>query len=957
VARRRVQQYFDKVSHCVVTHGGLVEKFAGDAVMAAFGIPQAHEDDAERAVRTALGILDSVGELGLEVRIGIESGEVVVDEAESTFATGEAVNIAARLQQAAEPNTILIGPGTHRLTLGRFELEDEGPVEIRGRSEPIWAWRVTCIAGFRTRPGARNAPLVGRDAELDLLQNTYGRSVRDRRAHLFTIYGDPGVGKSRLAAEFVGALEGATVLFGRALPYGEGVTYSALADMVKTAAGIADDDPLDDALEKLRECCPDEAVADLLALASGVLEAVKGERNQQEIAWAAREWAEKLAEPQPLVLVFEDIHWAEDALLELIEHMATWVRNVPILLVCLARPELLDLRPDWGGGRVRATAIELEALGRTDSEALVEALLDGELASGARQELLDRAEGNPLFVEETVRMLSEANGGGVMRIPDTLQALIAARIDHLPPGEKELLQGAAVMGRIFWKGALGELVLEGTEIEPLLEDLQLREFVLPEIRSTITGEDAFRFKHVLIREVAYGGLSKAARAGYHQRFAEWLRKRAGEELLEVRAYHLDQATALLAELDGAPPQALAQEAAAALEEAGRRALAREANATARRLLIRSVELEPTLERRYEAARAAWRMSDFPVLSAEMTEILEAAREAGDRSLQARALAALSEVTLLRQADVVQAEELARMALEVADEEDGESRIDALRMLETVAWWRGRLTESESYIEEQLEVARSLGRVDVESEALLSLAAICVSRRDDDRAETLIERAHALAEESGSPTAKAHAYRQAGELDILRGRREEALVKLERARGLFEEVGAATHLAKTLLRIGRIVRKQGDVEEAERLFRDAIRILKPVEDRGTLCEVQRSLAEALLEQGRLDEAEMYALRAVETVGTQDVHSQSTTKKTLALIRAAQGRDDEAEALFRDAIETLERTEYVRYLSEPLSAIVHFLEERDRALDAELFAARLAEVREGTMDEESVAESAA
>jgi class 3 adenylate cyclase/predicted ATPase len=957
VARRRVQQYFDKVSHCVVTHGGLVEKFAGDAVMAAFGIPQAHEDDAERAVRTALGILDSVGELGLEVRIGIESGEVVVDEAESTFATGEAVNIAARLQQAAEPNTILIGPGTHRLTLGRFELEDEGPVEIRGRSEPIWAWRVTCIAGFRTRPGARNAPLVGRDAELDLLQNTYGRSVRDRRAHLFTIYGDPGVGKSRLAVEFVGALEGATVLFGRALPYGEGVTYSALADMVKTAAGIADDDPLDDALEKLRECCPDEAVADLLALASGVLEAVKGERNQQEIAWAAREWAEKLAEPQPLVLVFEDIHWAEDALLELIEHMATWVRNVPILLVCLARPELLDLRPDWGGGRVRATAIELEALGRTDSEALVEALLDGELASGARQELLDRAEGNPLFVEETVRMLSEANGGGVMRIPDTLQALIAARIDHLPPGEKELLQGAAVMGRIFWKGALGELVLEGTEIEPLLEDLQLREFVLPEIRSTITGEDAFRFKHVLIREVAYGGLSKAARAGYHQRFAEWLRKRAGEELLEVRAYHLDQATALLAELDGAPPQALAQEAAAALEEAGRRALAREANATARRLLIRSVELEPTLERRYEAARAAWRMSDFPVLSAEMTEILEAAREAGDRSLQARALAALSEVTLLRQADVVQAEELARMALEVADEEDGESRIDALRMLETVAWWRGRLTESESYIEEQLEVARSLGRVDVESEALLSLAAICVSRRDDDRAETLIERAHALAEESGSPTAKAHAYRQAGELDILRGRREEALVKLERARGLFEEVGAATHLAKTLLRIGRIVRKQGDVEEAERLFRDAIRILKPVEDRGTLCEVQRSLAEALLEQGRLDEAEMYALRAVETVGTQDVHSQSTTKKTLALIRAAQGRDDEAEALFRDAIETLERTEYVRYLSEPLSAIVQFLEERDRALDAELFAARLAEVREGTMDEESVAESAA
>ena len=355
--------------------------------------------------------------------------------------------------------------------------------------------------------------------------------------------------------EFVGGLEGATVLYGRALPYGEGVTYSALSDMVKTAAGIADDDPLDDALEKLRDCCPDEAVADLLALASGVLEAVKGERNQQEIAWAAREWAEKLAEPQPLVLVFEDIHWAEDALLELVEHMSTWVKNVPILLLCLARPELLDLRPGWSGGRVRATAIELEPLGRTDSEALVEALLDGELGSGARQAVLDKSEGNPLFVEETVRMLSEANGGGIERIPDTLQALIAARIDHLPPGEKELLQGAAVMGRIFWKGALAELVLEGTDIDPLLEDLHLREIVLPETRSSISGEDAFKFKHVLIREVAYGGLSKAARAGYHQRFAEWLRKHAGEELLEVRAYHLDHATALLAELDGRAAEA------------------------------------------------------------------------------------------------------------------------------------------------------------------------------------------------------------------------------------------------------------------------------------------------------------------------------------------------------------------------------------------------------------------
>jgi class 3 adenylate cyclase/tetratricopeptide (TPR) repeat protein len=956
VARRRVQQYFDKVSHCIVTHGGIVEKFAGDAVMAAFGIPQAHEDDAERGVRAALGILDSVKELGLDVRIGIESGEVVVDSGQSTFATGEAVNIAARLQQAAPVNSILIGPGAHRLTLGRFELEDEGPVEIKGRAEPVWAWRVICVKGGPARMSVRRAPLVGRDAELELLENTYERSVRDRRAHLFTIYGDPGVGKSRLASEFVGGLESATVLYGRALPYGEGVTYSALADMVKTAAGIADDDPLDEALEKLRDCCPDEAVADLLALASGVLEAVKAERNQQEISWAAREWAEKLAEPQPLVLVFEDIHWAEDALLELIEHMATWVRNVPILLVCLARPELLDLRPGWGGGRVRATSIELEPLGRIESEALIEALLDGELGVGARQALLDKTEGNPLFVEETIRMLSEADGmsGGIERIPDTLQALIAARIDHLPEGEKELLQCAAVIGRIFWKGALSELALEGTDLDPLLDDLQLREFVLPEVRSTISGEAAFKFKHVLIREVAYGGLTKAARAGYHQRFAEWLRKHAGEELLEIRAYHLDHATALLAELDGSAPQELAQEAAVALEEAGRRALAREANATARKLLIRAVELEPTLERRFQAARAAWRMSEFPVVSPEMQEVLRLAREAGDKDLQARALTALAEVTLLREADVGRAEELAREALGVAEHD--ESRIDALRMLETVAWWRGRLSESEGYANEQLEIARRLGRQDLESEALLSLAGIYTSRQEDDRAEPLIARAQALAEESGSLSAKAHAFMQSGELHAWRDRDEEALSEYAKARELFAEVGAATHLARTMLRIAVIVRKRGDLDEAEKLAREAIRILKPLEDRGTLCEVQRFVAEVLLEQGKVDEAEVYALRAVETVGPQDVSSQASTKKSLALIRAHQGRDEEAEALLRESIEILERSEYTRFLSDPIEAIIQFLEERERFDEVVVFARRLEELRAGSMPEESAAQIA-
>src|SRR3954453_3414033 len=461
VVRRRVQTYFERVSKCVTTHGGIVEKFAGDAVMAAFGIPQAHEDDAERAVRAGLAILDGVHELELEARVGIESGEVVADDSDSTFATGEAVNVAARLQQAAEPGQLVLGPGTHRLTLGRFEVEDLGPVELKGLGREIWAWRALSGKPDEVRE-LQAAPLVGRDAELELLQNTYDGALRHRRAHLFTIYGDAGVGKSRLAHEFSQSVEGATVLSGRSLPYGEGVTYWPLAEMVKCAAGIADDDPLDVAIEKLRSFCEDEVVADLLGLASGVLEAVQAERSQQEIAWAGREWAQRLAQEQPLVLIFEDIPWAEEPLLELIEHLATWVREAPLLVVTLARPELLDIRPGWGGGRVRGSAIELESLQRDESEQLVDALLDGaELSERARRELLDKTEGNPLFVEETMRMLAEEGIDSVERIPDTLQALIAARIDRLPQRAKAVLQRGAVIGRTFWAGAIERLSGEG----------------------------------------------------------------------------------------------------------------------------------------------------------------------------------------------------------------------------------------------------------------------------------------------------------------------------------------------------------------------------------------------------------------------------------------------------------------------------------------------------------------
>jgi class 3 adenylate cyclase/tetratricopeptide (TPR) repeat protein len=947
VVRRRVDRFFDRASRCIRAHGGTVEKFVGDAVMAAFGIPRAHEDDAVRAVRAGLAILESVRDLELRARIGIESGEVVADASlDATFATGDAVNVAARLQQAAGPNEILIGPGAYRLAFGEVELESAGLQELRGRPDPVPVWRVLGVAEtpVQRRDGT---PLVGRESELELLRHTYERAVRDRRAHLVTIYGEPGVGKSRLAREFVSTLEGATVLVGRSLPYGEGVTYWPLAEMVKAAAGISDDDEPAEAQEKLRVCCEDEEVADLLGLASGVLDAFGGERSQQEIQWAVREWAEGLATTQPLVLGFEDIHWAEEPLLELIEHLASWVRESPLLILCLARPELLDQRSGWGGGRTRALSIELEPLGRSDAETLAEALTaDTPLPRDLRSAVLDKTEGNPLFLEETVRMLVQGEDGHAERIPDTVQALIAARIDLLPAAQKTLLQRAAVIGRTFWHGAVDHLAPDVEDVDDALEELLLRDFVLPEARSSLSGDRALRFKHVLIRDVAYAGLAKSERADLHVRFAAWLRERAGEELLEIRASHLDRAASLTAELEGSVPQELASDAAAALEAAGVRALAREANKTARRLLLRAAELEPTLVRRHRAAVAAARLADFPAVSVEMEAVRAQAIAEGNQSIHGRALNALADVTLVRDADLPRAGELAELALSVLPEDDLVGRFDALRMRSSIAWWLGDLSGDERYAREALELAQRLGRKDLEAEAAQQVAATRFARLDLDGAEPYVDRACRLAEESGSITSRASALGSRGRLLSIRGQLDEAQAALEEALALYEEAGAAWSVGRQHNALAWIEWRKGEIPRAERHFRDSIRILKPLEDRASLCESQRGLAQLLASEGKLDEAERYALEARETVGPHDQSSRATTRMALAVVRAGQGRDDEAEELFREALEVVERTEFGYIRFELLTALSRFLRERGREDEAQALGEQLATIGEIT-----------
>jgi class 3 adenylate cyclase/ATP/maltotriose-dependent transcriptional regulator MalT len=942
VVRRRVGRFFDQVSHCVITHGGTVEKFAGDAVMAAFGIPLQHEDDAERAVRAALATLDRVRELGVDVRIGIESGEVVADETESTFATGEAVNLAARLQQQAGPNEILVGPAAARLAQGLIELEPLEPLELRGWRDPIVASRVIGARESGRPMRSLSAPLVGRESELELLENAFARTVRDGRATLVTLYGEPGVGKSRLAREFVDGLERATVLRGRCLPYGEGVTYWSIAEMVKASAGISDDDPLEEAFEKLRETCENEAVADLLGLAVGVLEAVGGERSQQEIAWAVRSWVEQLAAAQPLVLVFEDVHWGEEPLLEVIEHLAAWVRTAPVLLICLARPELLDARPAWGGGRLRAVTLELEALPDEEGEKLVRELAAEVDVPIDVEAVLAKAEGNPLFVEETIRAVAEQPDGMYGRIPDTLQALIAARIDRLPPESRRLAQRASVMGRVFLRGALARLSPDVEDVDAVLDDLLFRDFVVREDRSAISGEQAFKFKHVLIREVAYAGLSKGSRADLHLLFADWLRERAGEELVEIRAFHLDQATRLLAELDGSTTAELAEEASAELTRAGRRALSRESFASARKLFLRAVELAPELERRYFAARAAWRLGDMTAVIVEMEEVAAAAESAGERRLQGRALTALAEAVLSQRADANAARALVERAVEVLADEEPDIRFEAFRAGAEVAAWLSDGEAFERWAKLGLEAARAADHKSQELEITMQLAESYIYRLELTEAEPLVDRIAELADESGTVVGKARAASVRGTLENWRGNEAEAEAAYTVARDLYADIGNRSAETAMTMQIARRAAAQGDLPRAEKLLLESVRTLQGLNDRARLCEAQRSLAEVYVKLGRLDEAERYALQARESVGADDRVSISTTKQSLAIVRAAQGRDSEAEALMLDALDEMRRNEQRALERWALGHIVEFYRVRGDSDAAQGYEERLGEL---------------
>lgn len=624
--RGQMGRFFAIAREEIERYGGTVEKFIGDAVMAVFGLPAVHEDDPERAARAAASIRARVqpfvtsGDLP-QIRIGLHTGEVVADpqaaEKGEFLVTGEVVNLAARLQQGADAGQILIAERTRLALREVAATRTLPPLQVKGRSDPLPVWELLDIAPPRERP-LRATPFVGREEELDLLSGHVRRMRREGRGHAVTILGSAGVGKTRLIREFRARAAGLQILSGRAIPYGAGVPFWAMAEAVRAEYGIVFNDPLEVARRKMEEAArqleiPDAAPALLAVLGLGG----EGSELTREVLFTGmRSLFQALARRAPLLLILEDMHSAEDVTLDFLEHAADWIRDVPLLLLVLSRPELLERRPIWMGGKRSASTLYLDPLGSEESRNLARGMLREKPAPEPLLDLvLRRADGNPLFMEEMLRVLMEQSTlaeeedrwtltvpMAEVAIPDTVHAVIAARVDALPSSEKQSLQAAAVQGKDFWLGGV-RFVAEENHVEDALDALVRKEIVLRKPRSALEGEEEFSFRHILIRDVAYATIPKAQRWAKHMRLAEWTQEIAGDrpaEWADIMAHHWLQVVALRREL-GLPPEPRARDQAIAnLLMAGDRAAGVYANATALDHCTRALDLEPGIQPRLRA---------------------------------------------------------------------------------------------------------------------------------------------------------------------------------------------------------------------------------------------------------------------------------------------------------------------------------------------------------------------
>jgi predicted ATPase/class 3 adenylate cyclase len=898
--RRVMARYFELARSCLERHGGTVEKFIGDAVMAAFGVPVVHEDDALRALRAAVELRTSLLALNVELerdygvalhlRTGVNTGEVVTGT-EERLVTGDAVNVAARLEQAAEPDEILIGEQTYVLARGAIDAEPIEPLAVKGKTEPLTAFR---LIGVRTGAPAfdrrLDAPLVGRLDELARVRTAFDDAVAARGCRLVTVLGPPGIGKSRLAREVTATLASeASVLTGRCLPYGEGITYWPLVEIFREAGAEAELDA---------------------ALSAGAPE---------EIFWSVRKSLEQRARERPLALVVEDVHWAEPTLLDLAEHLGDWTRDAPLLLLCLARPEFLDGRPGWGG-----ELMTLQPLSEVESEELIRNVLDGaSLDDEMRARIRGVAEGNPLFVEQLLALIAE--GGDPGDVPPTIHALLAARLDALPDEERDVLERASVIGHDFEWEALGELASDrrrppGAQLAALVRN----ELIRP--HDAIA--DTFSFRHALIRDAAYARLPKERRSQLHERFAGWLDGR-GEEFEEIVGYHLEQAHRWLAELGPADERAvdLAERAATRLLSSARRALARNDGPAAANLFERAesllsaddprrLELLPLLGR---ALRDAARMERA---EAVLSEAADRAREVGEEALAATAALALAELRLhaatVTRREVLEEVDAATRVYEKHGDEAGLAR--ALALAGKLSFWAGHCAAAFETLDRAAGHARNAGDRYQEAECLQYILAVIVyGPTPASNGLAFLESVRTRLE--GNRKLEMAQLNVQARLEAMTGRFESARSATARAATLAEGVLEVELYSHTLVAVADVELLAGDAAAAERSARAACERLEAINELGYLSSAVPTLLEALYRLDRGDEALRLSERwdPARLTAPEDVDAQAGWRSVRAKLLAHRGNAAEAERLAREAVSLASATDYVDLHADACAAL--------------------------------------
>jgi class 3 adenylate cyclase/tetratricopeptide (TPR) repeat protein len=905
--RELLGRWYEEMRVAVERHGGTVEKFVGDAVMAIFGVPRAHEDDALRAIRAAVEMQSAVKRLNggrdapeLRIRIGINTGEVVTGDGVATLATGDAVNTAKRLEEAAGAGEILIGAVTERLVRHAALLEAVEPVEAKGKSSPLAAWRVV-HAVPDAEPFARrwDTPLVGRSRELAILRDELAASSGSRTCRLVTVLGDAGVGKTRLVSELVAKLSGsARIVSGRCLPYGDGITFWPVAELIRTLGGDA-------AIADAARTEPDGSLIVERLQALG-----EGGGPAEELFWAVRRLFEALARERPLIVVLEDLHWAEPTLLDLVEHVSRWSRDAPILLLALARPELLEERPRWEG-----TLLRLDSLSPEEASQLLEALDDGGLLSPqTRARVTETAQGNPLYAEQLVAMISEAGTEtAATDLPPTIQALLAARLDHVDPAERDVLERAAVVGREFWPGAVAALgESPGEAVGTTLLELVRLDFVEPS-PPTVPGEDGFRFRHALIRDAAYGSTPLRRRAAHHERFALWLAS-AGDanEYDEIRGYHLEQAVLLSRELGSQSDRdaALAADASALLARTGIRAYARGDVPAARNLLARGLALGPPaqaddLELRRILARALWETGETEAALDLVEEVAAAAAATGDRAEEWYARLDAAGMRGAGGPDgLLSFLATASQAVEVFSELDDERGLaQAWRRISRAEIVRCSYAAAETAAVRALHYALGCGeRVDAAWAADgLGTALLWGPTPVADA----VRRCNELIAEAGdNEVLRANLLAALAGLRALEGDIADARRLRVAAEDIYRDLGQRMSIAGLTQVAAQIERLAENPVGAEAEIRSGLEIL-----RGTGSEAlqQAWLAAALVAQDRYEEAREPAETARSIASPEDVLDQVVWRGALARVEAAAGNLENAFSLARSAAETASLTD--------------------------------------------------